>query len=199
MTLEFPPDAPERCESSFTELVGMLRPVAERAIVRKIRDERERMYLFEEQATRYEQQIRHGLLSNGMDRADADRFMREVRRRLVNEELPTRDDDPAIDDEVVRTLHLLTLAWVTLLLHAAEGEPPDATIDLSAIGVDMLPQSMHASHPESLDEALSHTVVTPDEFRRFLTFVRGAGQWQGPLPEAMLVFLTLNGVNVENR
>lgn len=189
-------DASERYQELLDDIANMLRPVAERAIIRKIKDERQGMFFFEEQATAFALEARQVMLESGAPRDVADMAMREVRRRLMNEDVSSPPDDPILDDEVVRTHMVMALAWVTMLQLASEGEPPAATLDLSVIGEDMLPTTLPPSQLEALDEALSHTVVTPDDFRRFLRFLRGERRCQGPLLPEMLELLALDGITV---
>jgi hypothetical protein len=185
-----------RYEELLSGVISLIDQLIRRSTIRSIREERQAVGIPVEFIEEFCQEIRNHLLMNGFDDAVAAQVMRESRRRLLVEDASRSDDDELLDDELVRTATVLGLLWNDLLFMAANGPESKRTIAAAAIGDDMLPRDLDLNQRAAMDEALAQTVVSQDEFRRYLTFIRSAhAQGKAILPE-MAEMLALDGIEL---
>lgn len=197
MFIQLPENGAERYVELMNLVQEMFRDVAAFSIRRRIKEEQKGLAFSEEHATECAAAIRRVMLQHEATHADAHRFAREARRRLLREDPPSKlAREGADDEEFIFSLTMLFLTWYTILLDGAVGEPMDRVLDVSDFGDDMLPPRLSESQLTLMDENLSPTTITPDEFRGFLRMIADSHSNGGLLPTVMLEMLSLDGISV---
>lgn len=191
-----PPDAEDKFNELFSELVTMIDAIARGPLLHRIIDDRKDARISETQAIAFAEAIRSALRGFGAAPEVVARLTRESRRRLLfAARIAAGDESEAYADELLFTCSTFAMTWFMALQDFAEETADGRTLDTSRIGNDMLPRDPGAALDAFIASRLALTAASPDEFRRILCFV--AGKYAVPrfrLPFAMIELLSLDGI-----